>query len=165
MHRRVILSAGEAVGKGASSRPAGPGKNLSGAAARVYSTYLGGSSFDSGQGIAVDGAGNAYVTGWTGSTTFPTTAGAFQTTFADYQDAFVAKVDATGSQLLFSTYLGGSDQDQGYGIAVFTDALGNTSVYVVGRTGSSNFPTKNALQAQKPSGGNGADAFVTKVVL
>src|SRR5205823_603717 len=107
--------------------------------ALAYATYLdanGDTGSSRGYGIAVDGSGNAYVTGWTNSTTFPTTAGVFQTTFGGYQDAFVAKVDATGSQLLYSTYLGGSDQDQGYGVAVFTDPLGNTSVYVVGRTGS-----------------------------
>ena len=61
------------------------------------------------QGIAVDGAGSAYVTGETGSTDFPTTAGAAQTTFAGESDAFVTKLNATGSGLVYSTYLGGSD--------------------------------------------------------
>ena len=71
----------------------------------VYSTYLGGSDFDIGTGIAVDGAGSAYVTGSTASPDFPTTAGAAQTTQAG---VFVTKLDATGSGLLYSTYLGGS---------------------------------------------------------
>ena len=76
----------------------------------VYSTYLGGSDIDFGFGIAVDGAGSAYVTGYTASTNFPTTAGAAQTTNAGGFDAFVTKLDATGSGLVYSTYLGGSDR-------------------------------------------------------
>ena len=80
----------------------------------VYSTYLGGSDIDFGLGIAVDGAGSAYVTGYTASTNFPTTAGAAQTTNAGgFIDAFVTKLDATGSGLVYSTYLGGSDSDFG----------------------------------------------------
>jgi beta-propeller repeat-containing protein len=75
----------------------------------LYSTYLGGS--DEGSGIAVDSAGNAYVTGSTGSRDFPTTAGALQTALGgDYSDAFVSKLNGTGSALLYSTYLGGKDQ-------------------------------------------------------
>ena len=80
--------------------------------AHLYSTYLGGSFHDSVDGIAVDGAGSAYVTGTTDSTNFPTTAGAVQTTFAGgFFDAFVTKLDATGSGLVYSTYLGGSFDD------------------------------------------------------
>src|SRR5206468_4027453 len=79
----------------------------------VYSTYLGGSGNDSGLGIAVDSAGSAYVTGETTSTTFPTTVGAFQTASGGGspvpQDAFVTKLNAAGSALVYSTYLGGSD--------------------------------------------------------
>ena len=73
-----------------------------------YSTYLGGNASESGTGIAVDGAGGAYVTGFTFSTDFPTTAGAAQTTHAGDADAFVTKLDASGSWLGYSTYLGGS---------------------------------------------------------
>jgi hypothetical protein len=105
----------------------------------VYSTYLGGSGRDSSAGITVDASGNAYVTGATNSTDFPTTAGAFQLFFgggstfqADFRasDAFVTKLNATGSALIYSTYLGGFDDEGGIEIAV--DAPGNA--YVVGIT-------------------------------
>src|SRR5205814_485488 len=80
--------------------------------ALVYSTYLGGTLFDSGLGIAVDAGGNAYVTGRTQSPDFPTTPGAFQTTFRSGPlgrfDAFVTKIDPTGSTLVYSTYLAGA---------------------------------------------------------
>src|SRR5439155_3430522 len=82
----------------------------------AYSTYLGGSGFDRGQGIAVDGAGNAYVTGLTASTDFPTTVGAFDTSANGGGDAFVTKLNPLGTGLLYSTYLGGSGGDEGLGI-------------------------------------------------
>ena len=124
----------------------------------VYSTYLGGSGADFGYGIAVDGAGSAYVTGATYSTDFPTTAGAAQTTHAgSYVDAFVTKLNATGSGLVFSTYLGGIGDDDCRGIAV--DAAG--SAYVTGWTFSPNFPT-TAGAAQTTYAGV-SDAFVTKL--
>ena len=84
-------------------------------AALGYSTYLGGSGDDDGDGIAVDGAGSAYVTGATASTNFPTTAGAFDTTYNGVRDAFVTKLDASGAALGYSTYLGGSGDDRGLG--------------------------------------------------
>ena len=122
----------------------------------VYSTYLGGSDLDQGNGIAVDLAGNAYVTGFTGSTDFPTTAGAFQTT-NDGQRAFVAKLNLTGSALVYSTYLGGSDGGEvGGGITV--DTFGNA--YVTGHTGAIDFPTVNPLQ---PELKGGVDVFVSKL--
>ena len=123
----------------------------------VYSTYLGGSSYDGGFAIAVDAAGNAYVTGYTGSSDFPTTAGALGTTFnGGGSDAFVAKLTASGSGLVYSTYLGGSGNDWGYGIAV--DAAGNA--YVTGGTYSSDFPkTPGALDTTY---NGGYDAFVAK---
>jgi hypothetical protein len=124
--------------------------------ALVYSSFLGGGA-DSGSGIAVDASGNAYVTGRTESTIFPTTPGAFQTTSAGLADAFVTKVDPTGSALVYSTYLGGNGVEQGLGIAV--DAAGNA--YVTGQTESSNFPTTPGA-FQTTFGGIG-DAFVTKV--
>src|SRR5439155_688758 len=124
----------------------------------VYSTYLGGSGVDDGFGIAVDALGNAYVTGFTDSTTFPTTAGAFQTTLGGTEDAFVTKLNATGSVLVYSTYLGGSDVDDGLGIAV--DARGNA--YVTGVTFSTNFPT--TAGAFQTTGGGREDAFVAKII-
>ncbi len=124
--------------------------------ALVYSTYLGGSCQDSGQGIAVDSSGNAYVTGGTFSTDFPT-ASPLQAVFGGgLSDGFVAKLNPTGSALVYSTYLGGSGDDSGYGIAV--DSTGNA--YVTGETDSTNFPTSRPLQA---SSGGGSDAFVAKL--
>jgi len=123
--------------------------------ALVYSTYLGGNGSDFAQGIAVDGAGNAYVTGLTGSTNFPAV-GPLQATNSGGLDAFVAKLNAAGSALVYSTYLGGSGEDGGYRIAV--DASGN--VYITGYTYSPNFPTASALQATMR--GN-SDAFVAKL--
>ena len=116
-----------------------------GAASLVYSTYLGGSRDDEGRGIAVDGSGRAHVTGWTDSTDFPT-ANAFQPVCGmgcgtGFVDAFVTRLNATGSALAFSTYLGGSSSD--YGIGIFVDAAGNT--YVTGESFSDNFPTVNPL--------------------
>jgi len=127
--------------------------------ALLYSTYLGGSGSDFGNGIAVDSTGNAYVTGGTSSSNFPTIA-AFQATCAScgsgQENAFVTKLNATGSALLYSTYLGGTGGDFGSGIAV--DTVGNA--YVTGGASSSNFPTKNPLQLNL---GGGQDAFVTKL--
>ena len=99
----------------------------------------------------MDGAGSAYVTGYTGSTDFPTTAGAAQTTYAGGDiDAFVTKLDATGSGLVYSTYLGGSDADSGFGIAV--DGAG--SAYVTGSTRSTNFPTTAGAAQTTYAGGD-----------
>ncbi len=134
--------------------------------ALVYSTYLGGSDYDSGRSIAVDGVGQAYVAGRTYSTDFPTTAGAFDTTcgtdgncdfdgFVRYLDAFVVKVSTSGTGLVNSTYLGGSGEDGGGGIAV--DGAGNT--YVTGYTESTDFPAQNAYQGDQ----GGDDAFVTRL--
>ena len=130
--------------------------------ALVYSTYLGGSTADTGQGIAVDSSGNAYVTGLTNSLDFPTTAGAVQTAFGGAQDAFMTKVNATGSGLVYSTYLGGSGTDFGNAIAV--DASGNA--YVTGATVSANFPvTAGAFQTAFAGTGTGPgyNAFVAKL--
>jgi hypothetical protein len=124
--------------------------------ALVYATYLGGSGYDSGSSIAVDSFGNAYVTGYTNSTNFPT-ANALQPAYGGgIYDAFVAKLNAAGSALVYSTYLGGSVEDRGQGIAV--DSSGNA--YVTGCTNSTNFPTASPLQANS---GGGRDAFVAKL--
>jgi hypothetical protein len=124
--------------------------------ALVYSTYLGGSGYDMGYSIAVDGLGNAYVTGETGSTNFPIL-NPIQGTFEGYEDAFVTKINSAGNALVYSTYLGGSGSyDIGYGIAV--DGAGNA--YVTGWTDSTDFPTQNPIQVAI---GGTFDAFVTKI--
>ena len=107
-------------------------------AALGYSTYLGGTGTDCGNGIALDTAGSAYLTGNTYSADFPTTPGAFDTTYNDASDVFVTKLDANGAALGYSTYLGGSDNiDSGRGIAI--DSAG--SAYLTGNTASHDFPT------------------------
>jgi uncharacterized repeat protein (TIGR01451 family) len=125
--------------------------------ALVYSTYLGGTSYDYGYGVAVDGAGNAYITGYTYSTDFPTTPGAYQPNYAGNYDAFVTKLNPTGTALVYSTYLGGTNTDYGYGVAV--DGAGNA--YITGYTSSTNFPTTPGAY-QTSNAGNG-DAFITKL--
>ena len=122
----------------------------------IYSTLLGGSENDLSRGIAVDGAGQAYVTGFTQSSNFPTTPGAFDTSLAG-NNAFITKLNATGSALLYSTYLGGSASDFASRIAV--DGAG--SAYVTGYTVSADFPT--TAGAFDTSLGGGEDGFVTKL--
>ena len=118
----------------------------------IYSTYLGGSGFDQGYAIAVDTLGNAYVTGKTAAIDFPTTAGAFQTNYGG-GDAFIAKLNPTGTALIYSTYLNGAS---GNGIAV--DSAGNA--YVTGEAGQTNFPTTSGAFQTSPIG---FDTFVTKL--
>jgi uncharacterized protein (TIGR03437 family) len=138
----------------------------------AWTTYLGGSGPDDAHAIAVDKSGNVWIAGETVSPNFPTTAGAVSRTFHGeidlgplrFGDAFVAKLDPTGSHLLYSTYLGGSGVDGAFGLAV--DA--SSAVYVAGSTQSTDFPTTGALATtysgstnQIPSlGGNG---FITKL--
>ena len=112
--------------------------------ALIYSTYLGGTGSDYGYAIALDGSSNAYVTGYTTSTNFPTTAGAFQQVFGGSYDSFVAKLNGTGSALDYSTYLGGSGTQIGYGVAV--DSSGRA--FVTGYNYGGYFPTALPLQAQ-----------------
>ncbi|MEO5951796.1 MAG: SBBP repeat-containing protein, partial [Chloroflexia bacterium] len=123
--------------------------------ALIYSTYFGGGSADAGYGAAVDSQGNAYVSGYTLSANLPVL-NAYQAIYGGGGDAFVAKFNTNGASLLYSTYIGGSDNDVGEGI--YVDALGNA--HVTGSTASSDFPTTNAFQSTK-SGGD--DAFVTKL--
>ena len=125
----------------------------------AYSTYLGGADIDEGSGVAVDAAGNAYVTGSTASAGFPTTPGAAQRMFGGGGgDAFVAKLDPAGARLVYSTFLGGNGDDSGAAIAV--DSGGGA--YVTGATGSANFPvTRGAVQTTFHGGGH--DAFVTRL--
>jgi len=119
-----------------------------------YSTYLGGSASDQGSGIVVDAHGNAYVTGDTSSTDFPAK-DAFHHHLKGFGDAFVSKFDTAGN-LIYSTYLGGSDTD--YGVSIAVDAYGNA--YITGGTSSNDFPTKNAFQHSLKAQPN---AFVTKL--
>ncbi|MGQ0570273.1 MAG: DUF7948 domain-containing protein [Armatimonadota bacterium] len=123
----------------------------------VYSTFLWGGARDIGFGIAVDASGSAYVTGQTVSTNFPVTPGAFDTTVTGNGDAFVTRVNPTGSTLLYSTYLGGSDVDRGFRIAA--DAAGNA--HVTGQTASTDFPTTPGAFDTMANGSS--DAFVTKL--
>ncbi len=131
--------------------------NVSGAGSELLFTYLGGSLADSASGIALDTLGNVYVTGSTVSQDFPIAAAAFQATYGGgNDDAFVTKMNPTGSALLYSSYLGGTQTDNGNGIAVDTSG----SAYVAGQTCSTNFPVSNPVQAGP--GGN-CDAFISKV--
>ena len=148
---------------------------------RVYSTYIGGNLNDVAVGVKVDREGNAYVTGWTESTQtpplFPTTSGAFQTNpggNGSTRDAFVTKVDAAGTQFLYSTFLGGNGTDTAWGIALGTDG----SAYVTGYTNSGNLtrdaatgPSQAITQDSFPTTANafqklnagGFDAFLTRL--
>lgn len=119
----------------------------------VYGTYIGGGGTDVPYSIAVDGSGYAFITGITGSPSFPTQ-GPFQTDQPGW-DAFVTKLSQSGGQLVYSTYLGGSGEEQGHGIGV--DAAGGA--YVAGFTLSPDFPVQSAFQA---SFGGVCDAFVTR---
>ncbi len=123
----------------------------------VYAAYLGGGSLDVGESIAVDRAGAAYVTGRTISINFPTAHALWPHLNHNY-DAFVAKLSPAGNALVYATYLGGSGEDDGNGIAV--DGTG--AAYVTGATASTNFPTVNALQPHL-GGGVYPDAFVAKI--
>jgi len=125
--------------------------------ALVYSTYLGGSNNDEGNGIALDGTGSAYITGFTSSTDFPTSNAIQGTHGGGSWDAFVTKLNPSGSALVCSTYLGGNGADYAQWIAV--DSAG--SAYITGFTGSTNFPTLNPVQGSYAAGGY--DAFVTKI--
>ena len=131
-----------------------------------YSTYLGGDKDSTqGTGIAVDGSGDAYVTGWTESVKFPTTAGAFKTSGAfiktENYGVFVTKFNAAGTALVYSTFIGG-----GFASGIAVDSAGNA--YITGSTSATDFPTKNPLQATYGGGTTnggafGADAFVTEL--
>jgi hypothetical protein len=123
----------------------------------LYSTYVGGAKDDAGEAIAIDSSGNAYVTGFTKSTDFNTTAGVVQTKQNGTQNAFVFKLNSTGTTLTYSTYLGGSQSETGRGIAL--DAAGNA--YVTGQTDSTDFATTGGAFQTKLAGGT--DAFVSKL--
>ncbi|HLJ51095.1 MAG TPA: SBBP repeat-containing protein [Bryobacteraceae bacterium] len=125
--------------------------------ALIFATYFGGSGTDSAVGVSLDPAGNIYVAGNTASSDFPTLY-AYQPNRPGQQDAFVFKLDATGSTLFYSTYLGGLNTDTAAAIAV--DSGGNA--YVAGGTQSGNFPVASAFRSTFPLPGQQA-AFLTKL--
>ncbi|MCF6147408.1 MAG: hypothetical protein E3K37_01995 [Candidatus Kuenenia sp.] len=126
----------------------------------AYSTYLGGSGEDQGNAIAVDGSGSAYVTGYTYSSDFPVVG---TTTVAphaaDVYSAFLTKLETTGEEIAYSTYIGGGDNDNGYGITVDTSG----SAYITGETESSNFPIAGTTTGWLEE--NYSSAFIAKVSL
>ncbi|MBL8378493.1 MAG: SBBP repeat-containing protein, partial [Burkholderiales bacterium] len=122
----------------------------------VYGSYLGGSGFDSARGIAVDGAGNVYLTGETASSAFPTATGAFDTSHNGGTDVYVTKLNAAGTAVIYSTFIGGSGTDSAQDIAI--DAAGNA--YVTGYTTSTNLPTSGAFQSARAGA---QDAFFFKL--
>lgn len=127
----------------------------------VYSTYIGGSNSDTLNALAVGSAGAAYITGSTASTDFPVTTGAFQTKFST---AFVTKLNATGTALLYSTFVGGSGSSSGgdVGRAIAVDSGGEA--FITGSTYSSDFPiTTGAYQTTSKAGAGWATSFVTKL--
>lgn len=124
----------------------------------TYSSYLGGNGSDNGLSIAVDSEGNAYVTGFTGSSDFPTTSGVYQSELGAgaVQNAFVTKFNPTGNALIYSTYLGSTGTDSGNGIVVNSEG----QAYITGSTDNGDFPvTAGAFQTVK--GGIGQTGFVT----
>lgn len=126
--------------------------------AMLYSTLLGGSATDRGSSVRIDNAGNAYIVGYTSSQDFPTET-AFQNSLAGSFDAFVAKIDTNASgtaSLAFCSYLGGSSDDKGYGLALDPD----NNLYVAGQTTSTDFPLLNPAQAAK---GGSFDAFIARI--
>lgn len=122
----------------------------------IYSTYIGGGGLDVCDMIAVNAAGNAYITGQTSSSDFPVTAHVFQEKLRGHTDAFVTELNTTGTGLVYSSFLGGGKASLGYGIAL--DTAGDA--YVIGFTNSPGFPTVNPIQ---PTIGGLQDAFVTEV--
>lgn len=123
----------------------------------TYSTYLGGSGGDIAYGVAVNSAGDAYVTGVTASTNFPVTSTSYQPTYAGDGDVFVTKFNSTGTGVLFSTYLGGTGVDAPSQILL--DAAGD--IFLVGSTTSNNFPTTSGV-FQQTFGGK-QNAFLTEM--
>jgi hypothetical protein len=128
----------------------------------VYSTFLGGGAGEGAVAIAVDGANRAWVTGGTSSANFPTTTGGFDRSLNGPSDVFVAKLNGTGSRLVFSTFLGGARTENGRDLAV--DTAGNA--YVTGTTFSANFPATQGAFDRVFNGDPAifwGDGFVTKL--
>jgi len=128
-----------------------------------FSTFLGGTGFDTAKGIALDPSGNVYVTGFTTSSDFPATPGAFNTTFLGGSDAFVAKLDPMGSALVYATYIGGTGGffEGSEAEALVVDASGNA--FIAGSTNTNDFPTTPGAFDRTYGGGSGQDAFVLEL--
>ncbi len=121
-----------------------------------YATFLGGTGYDYGQAIVIDSTGSAYLTGYTESTNFPTTAGVYDTSHNGGYDVFVAKLNSSGTSLSYATFLGGTSGDAGTDLAI--DSTGNA--YLTGSTSSTDFPTTaGALDTSY----NGNDVFIAKL--
>lgn len=127
----------------------------------VYSTYLGGKEIEWEKSLAIDNAGNAYVTGFTNSADFPTTPGAFQPVLAAPNDLFVTKLNQTGTGLVYSTYLGGSQTEQDPQITLDPDG----NAYVLGDSTSNDFPVFDPIQASCASCLLGIDSGLADLVL
>jgi len=125
----------------------------------LYSSYVGGGGFDEGSGIVVDGTGEAYITGITDSSDWPTNLGAFRTTLAGGSDVFITKLNADGSNIEYSTYIGGS----GFELAGGIDIDNSGAAYITGMTPSTDFPTTSGA-FQEEYGGGTFDAFITKLL-
>lgn len=125
----------------------------------AYATFLGSNNWDESHAIAVDQAGNAYITGFTTSYDFPITSGSFDTSHNGSYDAFVVKLNTSGTELVYATFLGGTSSDEGHDIAV--DETGNA--YVTGETNSSNFPSTVGAFDNNYNGGYPGDAFAIKL--
>ena len=135
---------------------------VSSSGTKVFATYLGGSGDDRGTGIAVNSAGAAYITGFTSSTNFPTVA-ALQIANAGGFDAFVAKLNPAGSALLYSTYLGGSANENTVSAVTATNPIAldsSSNAYITGYTSSTNFPVGSPVQ---PANGGSQDVFIAKI--
>ena len=136
---------------------------ISSGGTKLYATYLGGGGDDRATGIAVNLAGNAYVTGFTAATNFPT-ASPLQISNGGGTDAFVTKLNAAGNALVYSTYLGGSANEDFTSTTTFSGNIAvdsSSNTYVTGYTASANFPTASLLQAA--NAGGASDAFIAKI--
>ncbi len=124
----------------------------------IYATFLGGNATDSGRSLAIDGSGAVYITGVSASANFPTTAGALDTVLGGSSDAFIAKLNATGSDLVYATFLGGNSYDNGTGIALD----GSGAAYIAGSTASGDFPVTSGAFDTSYNGGTN-DAFIASL--
>ena len=130
----------------------------------LYSTFIGGSDHDSGSGITIDRENNAYVTGYTNSVDFPTTSGCYDDSNngGSYSnaDAYILKLNVDGSDLLYSTFIGGTDTDVGFDLDIDSE----NNAYITGYTSSEDFPTTSGCYDDSYNGDLN-DVFVVKLSL